>query len=138
LGLADGSYQPLGTANPGHDANADFRLRKACCASGNDDVSMHSQFAAATVGVAADSGDYRLGAMLNRGPGTLSMPLQNVDWPCPDHAGNIAPGSKDGIAAGEDDAAYVRVGTQLTEMLCEHCLQFKTQGVGRGGPVQGQ
>src|SRR5690606_311508 len=138
LGLADRAYQPLGTTDAGHDADADFRLGKTGAAPGNDDVGMHRQFTAAAVGIAAYRGDHRLGAVLNGCPGALGMPLVDIDGANPGHAGDIATGGEYLVAAGEDDAADLRVGGQLGEMLGKQSLQLKAEGVGHRWAVQGE
>jgi hypothetical protein len=46
---------------------------------GDDDVAVHRQLGAAAEGVAADRGDHRLGAVLDRRPHALGVALQDLD-----------------------------------------------------------
>ncbi|MNN34775.1 hypothetical protein D3C81_1485950 [compost metagenome] len=138
LDLAHRPHQPLGAADAGHDADADFRLAEARAAPGDDQVGVHRQLATSAIGVTADRRDHRFRTMLDRPPDPLGVAFVDIDGADPGHAVDVATGREHLVTARQHDAAHLGIYRQFTEIPRQQRLQFQTQRIGRLRAVEPQ
>ena len=113
--FAKGAGQSLRSACSRNDAQFDFRLSKLRIFRRHNHVTMHSQFAAAAKGIAANCRNQGLFDASNAAP-VLKTAQQHIDRRFARHFFNIGTGCKRSLtSACEDDTAYLVVAIKLLQ-----------------------
>src|SRR5690554_245231 len=121
--LADGANQTLSAACAGNNAKIDFRLTKLGIVTGNHDVGMHDQFAAAAECKAVYGCNQGLGELSDATPVQHARVVQYAHGVKCRHLLDVSTCCKDLFIAGDNDSTdAVIVSTRL-----EHIRQLAEQ-----------
>ena len=127
----EGARQALRPACPRHDAQLDLRLGKTRRLRGDDEIALHRQLAAPTVGVAIDRRNQRRVQAVQALPVSARIELHNLGWGGGGHDPNIGPGCKCAPFTGEDDHPYLRVRIQSFQRIAKGGEHHRTERVER-------
>ena len=137
LGFAHSAGQALRTPGTGNHAQLDLGLAEFGVVGGDDEVTQHSQLAAATQGETGDGGNHRLADAAHRLPVAGDVvALVHIGKAVGRHAADIGTRRKRFFAAGDDQATQRRVGVISLQRVAQLVHQLIVQGIELLGTVQ--
>src|SRR5690606_25219096 len=129
LELANRAHQALGATGARHQTELDFRLGETGGFTGDDDVAVHCQLAAAAQGEAVHRGDDRLRATADRVPQQLGVTVVHLDRRGGGEFLDVRASHEELLAAGQHDGANIIAARQLTEVLGQLVANRRIEGV---------